>query len=71
MGLTGGSAGCKSGAWLAEITLVAGIAGGLAVPEDGWCAGCLRPGDSGLLAISVLCVSAAVRVVNGKCNKIK
>lgn len=53
-------------AWLAEINVVAGVAGDLAVPKDGWRAGCLRPVDSGLLAISVFCLRGCRGWVNRK-----
>ncbi|WP_154665020.1 hypothetical protein [Leisingera daeponensis] len=71
IGMADDAAGCKAGAWLAELALVAGVAGGLAGPKGGWSAGCLRPGESGLLAISATYVPAGIRAVKGKCNKIK
>lgn len=60
-GLASGQAGMRlavsaGDAWLAEIDPVAGDAGDLAVLKDGWIAGCLRPVDSGLRAISVVCL---------------
>jgi len=58
-------------AWLAEIDPVAGDAGDLAVPKDGWRAGCLRPVDSGLRAISVVCLGGAAAWVKKKVFEIR
>ncbi|WP_417473254.1 hypothetical protein [Leisingera sp.] len=75
-GLASGQAGMRlavsaGDAWLAEIDPVAGDAGDLAVPKDGWRAGCLRLVDSGLRAISVACLGGAAAWVNKKVFEIK